>query len=133
MDHIVVSLGWPLVRLYLPCAWDTRCCRYVDSGVRDWRSNPGGTANYYHDQFERKTGVSSPQEIGALVARGCTEVIPGGFFARNQMVAQVDYLLAFTWGMGNVPADGGTKRTWDACQGVREHVPLRSATHRTFY
>lgn len=49
-------------------------------------------------------------------------------FARNRLVAeQCTHVLAFTFGMGAEPADGGTKATWDmAGPGkMRRHVSLK--------
>ena len=50
----------------------------------------------------------------------------GAFAARNRKVANTcTHMVAFTFGEGDVPADGGTKMTWDmAADKLRIHVPL---------
>ncbi|SNW61930.1 Hypothetical protein ORPV_26 [Orpheovirus IHUMI-LCC2] len=58
-DHIAVNLynnGYvkDLV-LHLPCEWNEG--KYLDTGSRDWRVNPGKTSNYYHEQFSKKIGL----------------------------------------------------------------------------
>ena len=49
-----------------------------------------------------------------------------GTAERNKLVAaECDHLIAFTLGRGNVPADGGTKMTWDmAAHAERMHLSL---------
>ena len=49
----------------------------------------------------------------------------GAMFNRNKKVAaSAELVLAYTFGTGDQPADGGTKNTWDQCKGDRIHVPL---------
>jgi len=51
-----------------------------------------------------------------------------GFHDRNTTVAKgCDYLIAFTFGKGDQPADGGTLDTWKKCplaSAKRVHFPL---------
>ena len=49
-----------------------------------------------------------------------------GFHERNSHVATSDYLLAFTWGSGDVPMEGGTMDTWKKSRGRKCHVSLQS-------
>lgn len=126
MDHIAVSVSrhYSLpIHLYLPAPWDASRQQYLDTGVRDWKTNPGGTANHYHRVFEDTTGIPSLAEIGELVRSGAVTV-RHGFQARNADVAAVDRLIALTWGEGPTPMDGGTKHTWDLSTAVKTHVPL---------
>jgi hypothetical protein len=46
-----------------------------------------------------------------------------GFHARNSLIAQADYLVAFTWGRA-APVDGGTLDTWKKSKGRKLHVSL---------
>lgn len=49
------------------------------------------------------------------------------FFVRNDMVAaEATACLAYTWGPGAEPADGGTNHTWSRIQGRKLHIPLSS-------
>ena len=34
--------------------------------------------------------------------------------------------MAFTWGRGDTPKEGGTLDTWTKCKGVKVHIPLDS-------
>lgn len=124
-DHAAVALRHTNTHLYLPAAWDVPRCAFVDTGVRDWRTNPGGTSNHWHRAFQRVAGVPSLPELAVMVATGRTTVIHG-FHERNKFVAQAEYLLAYTWGEGGLPMDGGTSHTWGLCTGQRLHVPLKA-------
>jgi hypothetical protein len=90
----------------------------------------GGAANYYHRKFSQVVGYGTLAQIADVLQVGasCTEepMSQGyaGMFNRNAKVAQADIMLAYTFGEGNEPADGGTKNTWDACRGQRTHITL---------
>jgi len=47
------------------------------------------------------------------------------FHERNSHLAASDYLLALTWGSGDVPMEGGTMDTWKKCRGRKYHVPRK--------
>jgi len=133
-DHVAVSLFLmyqPKVelQLYLPCEWDGEARTFVDDGTRNWRTNPGGTANSYHRRFSDRMGKETLHGIDSAFNLGATKQVIPGFKARNAGPASSDYLLAFTWGEGDVPKDGGTKDTWDKAhqfEGTRLHIPLIS-------
>ena len=89
------------------------------------------TANYYHAKFSDIRGQDSLEQIEEAIQRGAkfTQEPPtkgySGMFARNRKVAQVDGLIAYTFGEGDVPANGGTKDTWDISPAEEKlHVPL---------
>lgn len=128
-DHLAVTLFLEghagELTLHLPAPLDA-------SG---WFQGPtksaGSAANYYHELFSAVIGKSSTSEIviaaNMLNCHGTVQPAMtgyGGMFARNALVAQSDQMLAYTFGEGDVPADGGTKDTWDKCQGMKLHVPL---------
>lgn len=88
-------------------------------------------ANYYHKLFSEVIGRNSIAEIVTAAAHehcyGTIEAEAPGYgamFARNAKVAQQEYLLAYTFGEGFQPTDGGTVDTWNKCTGERYHVPL---------
>lgn len=133
-DHVAVTLHcmYPdsTLKLYLPCAWDFETKTFQDDGTRDWRKNPGGTSNFYHRVFSERLAGTTLDTLNTVLQQSNTkhQVIPG-FKARNNGPASCDYLLAFTWGEGDVPKDGGTKDTWDKAKlfkGTQLHVPLIS-------
>ena len=95
----------------------------------------GGAANYYHEKFSIVMGGSaqgSLNQITELLLRGIpftTQPVAKGYAAmaaRNKLVAdECDHLMAFTFGRGDGPADGGTKITWDmASHAARIHFSL---------
>lgn len=96
------------------------------------RESAGSVANYYHGLFKRATGVDGLAEIRVAIAKGAKVTQQpaakgyGAMFARNALVAKAaDTLLAYTFGEGDVPADGGTKNTWDAAaKSQRTHIAL---------
>lgn len=88
-------------------------------------------ANYYHGMFSAVIGKHSIGEIELAadmpMCHGTVEPVAAGYgamFNRNAKVAKADGMLAYTFGIGDVPADGGTKDTWDKCLGERLHITL---------
>lgn len=125
-DHVAVTLFLqdvvPKLTLYLPCAWAGE--HFHDTGVRDWRTNPGGLANYYHKRFSEVMGYDTLAQIAAAITKGATVVVGNGFHNRNSQIAQCDAMLAFTWARG-APEDGGTLDTWRKCTAEQKvHVSL---------
>jgi hypothetical protein len=80
----------------------------------------------------RETGVDGRAQIAQAVTQGAKlSVEPaaagyGGMFARNKKVASVcDSAIAYTFGEGDRPADGGTFDTWKQINGSdKVHVSL---------
>lgn len=112
IDHVAVRLFLDGrisdLELYLPCEF--RDGKYVDTGFK----SPGSIANYYHNKFCESTGINSLDEIMDAINFGAkVSVISGGFHARNISVGKSDAIIAYTFGEGNYPADGGTKHCWD--------------------
>lgn len=119
-DHLAVVafvLGWcKSLHLFFPCEWDERLVQYKDFGVFDWKSNPGGTANYYHRKFSSvvaKAKNDTLSQIQAAIERGATFSVGDGLMERNtQVAAAADMVVAFTYGPGARIADGGTRDTF---------------------
>lgn len=93
----------------------------------------GGAANYYHEKFSQAIGQNTRGQIYEALSGGaqCTgQPVAQGYgamFTRNKLVAdQCTHLLAFTFGDGDTPADGGTKATWDMAGPTkkRRHISL---------
>jgi hypothetical protein len=133
-DHLVVSMflfGYTgNITLHLPAPFVDG--KYQGEGFK----SAGSTANYYHEMFGKVIGRNTLEQIGDVIAMRASmpervhiteepaSASIGGMFARNAKVAQFDELLAYTFGEGDVPADGGTKDTWDKCQGKKTHISL---------
>ena len=100
--------------------------QFVDTGSSDWRINPGRTANKLHKKFSENIKEDSLEHLKAAIMVGATVFTHEGFHVRNSFVAESDYLLAFTWGSGGIPKEGGTMDTWSKCKGTKYHVPLES-------
>lgn len=109
---------------------------HLPAPIKDgWFDGPyksaASAANFYHGQFSAVLGYHSIGDIQLASAQencdGTVEPVAAGYgamFARNKKVAMVDGMLAYTFGEGDVPADGGTKDTWDMCNGEKLHVSL---------
>lgn len=137
-DHLAVLLflqgAAAKLTLFLPTALASTGF-YVERSGR-WQENPGGTANHYHRQFTSKIRAAQPDstwashlDLQALPGReGVTLDIGTGFLERNITLARyvgTGHLLAYTFGMGDEPADGGTLHTWrTATQAHRQHVSI---------
>jgi hypothetical protein len=134
-DHVAVTLfnqhkeqGTRLT-LYLPCELNVKLgkpAQFADNGSSDWRKNPGRSANGYHRQFSTVTGKNSIQELADAREKdgAILDTSEFGFHKRNQQVAKVDRMLAFTWNTGDVPEPGGTYHTWVCCKSQKTHVGL---------
>lgn len=127
-DHLAVALFLSghasALTLHLPAPF--RNGRFVGPS-----SSAGSASNYYHQLFSRAIGRNTLADIAAVASMpnvsGTFEPAAPGFtamFARNKLVAKSDHMLAYTFGTGAVPADGGTANTWNQCTGNRLHVPL---------
>lgn len=113
-DHVAVRLFLeqkaPYLRLFLPAQWEDGS--FKDTGEKDYKKNPGGTANYYHKKFQLATNINSLSEIQIAKAEGAELItVSKGFYARNALVAKSDFLLAMTFGNGREVKEGGTADT----------------------
>jgi len=129
-DHLAVHAylaGWcKSLHLQLPAPMN------ADRFLGPFKS-AGSAANYYHELFSKAIGENTCAQIRAAVDRGatfeCEPEAPGvrAMFVRNAKVASAcTGLIAYTFGEGDVPADGGTKDTWDKVKtGFRMHLNLR--------
>lgn len=129
-DHLAVALFLnghaSYLTLHLPAPFD-----YASGGFAGPANSSASAANYYHKLFSEAIGVDTLSQIEqAACMPNCdgTFEFPskgyGGMFARNNKVAQADEMLAYTFGLSDVPADGGTKDTWDKCKGKKFHISL---------
>jgi hypothetical protein len=117
-DHVAVTIFIrdrkrpEKLTLHLPAIYDSLKGQYFDSGERDFISNPGGTANYYHKKFSQALQINSLWELGEAWAACADFVVTPGFKERNTKVAnEADVLLAMTFGEGARVKDGGTADT----------------------
>lgn len=116
-DHLAIHLhlkhNESKLTLHFPCKWDKEKTQYLDNGFYHWSKNPGKTANTYHKQFGKKIGENTLQQIQLALSNGATCIDTyAGFHDRNKAVGQCQYMLAFSFGEGESPTDGGTSHTW---------------------
>lgn len=128
-DHLAVHAflnGWvDQLTLYLPAPFEA--CLFQGPA-----KSAASAANFYHERFSAAIGQNTRQQIALAIARGAhIECEPpaagyGAMFARNKKVANLaTACLAYTFGDGKEPADGGTLNTWQQIQGDdRAHVAL---------
>ncbi len=106
--------------LYMPCGWDFAKKQFMDNGKYNWKTNPGGTSNYYHRIFSKQLNKQSLSEIQQAAELGATlDDTQFGFFNRNDKVAECDYLIAFGIKGTDSPTSGGTLRTWNQSTGFK--------------
>lgn len=127
-DHVAVRLY--LLRratsltLHLPASFYRR-----DSETRASFLNTADAwaANRCHKAFSSVIEQDSLAEIELALSRGACHTVSNGFKARNLRVAQCDMLIAYTFGDGDAPKDGGTRHTWDhSTAPTKIHIPLRA-------
>jgi hypothetical protein len=122
------------LELHLPTEFMLETERYFETGARDWRMNPGHSANEYHERFSEKLGKANQSfhDLATALQSGAKVKIYDGFHQRNTYIATADRILAFSWGT-HEPEDGGTKDTWTKAGRMkrpRVHVSLRDlASH----
>jgi hypothetical protein len=130
-DHVAIwAYGTGLVKsliLHLPAP-------FVNGKFEGPSMSAGQTCNYYHGLFSEVMGFKSLDHIKqAFMYRSSVAITEepassgyGAFAARNRKVGNTcTHMVAFTFAEGDVPADGGTKMTWDmAADKLRIHVPL---------
>jgi len=133
-DHLAVHAflnGWcQALELYLPAPLQAA----AGKPAQFWGGfgTSGGAANHYHELFAKLRGVDGRDEILEAARRGAllTNEAPSPGYAammrRNAKVAaRCSDVLAYTFGAGEEPADGGTLTTWRMCKVARKvHVPL---------
>lgn len=115
-DHIAVALFLQQeikhLHLHLPAEFDLKNKQYVDTGVRDYKRNPGGTANYYMRLFRNNSYETPELDIYYAICHGAKVTVGNGFHDRNNQVADVDVVIALTFGEGSKLKDGGTADTF---------------------
>lgn len=120
----------PHLTLHLPTEFIIKDGKpqFKDTGVKDFRRNPGHTANLYHKYFSKQIRDNSLQQIQSAIDIGAHVKVHSGFHERNTYVAKSKYLVAFTWNDGDTPKKGtGTCDTWTKCKSSHKvHIPLSS-------
>lgn len=137
-DHLAVQLFLDGVAseltLHLPAPLDNQGYFGGSQGTA------GGAANFYHSKFSLIAGLNSREQILEASrqpgCRGSTQPIKQGYsamFARNALIVTeldhaTDRMLAFTFGQGTEPDDGGTKHTWDLFHGSKQRITIPEFT-----
>lgn len=123
-DHVAVILApqYKAIEIHFPCLWDGK---HADHGTSlsdrfSWQTNPGRLANVLHEKFTKTVGWDTQADFKNLTNASFT--YGKGFHDRNTKIAQVDYLIAFTFG----EVSGGTLDTWKKSKAHRIHVDLNS-------
>ncbi|MHB1955641.1 MAG: hypothetical protein ACYCOU_18045 [Sulfobacillus sp.] len=111
-DHVAVRLflSHPDAKLslFIPAAWK--------NGKFESK-----TANWYHELFEKKTGIHSLAEIEECRVKGAVLKNYDGFRARDLKIGtKSEWLLAFTFDEKE-PMTGGTGYTWKNAKTRREN------------
>lgn len=119
-DHIAVELSVlaKQLTLHFPAPFNMETRKFEGE-----YGTSGGTANFYHDKFDKIIGYRARDAIHDVLppyndAIFTDKPVAKGYAAmydRNKQVAQdADFgMLAYTWGEGPEPEDGGTLLTWN--------------------
>jgi hypothetical protein len=131
-DHVAVDLflRHKVGHLTLHLPSDFIGGQFEDNGKSSWTENPGKSANRYHREFSKIIGRNTLAELHTAIQLGAAVVNHQGFHARNAIVAKSPFVVAFTWGKGDIPAQGGTRHTWNLCTEERRHISLADAFPR---
>lgn len=136
MDHLAVRLygnvALATLELHLPCGWNsqercfhTRAYRRASQGGSE---DPGQVLNNYHRAFGEAIGRDTLDDLEQIRSTGVPFTVCDGFHARNRLVGEVDWLIAFTFAPGDrPPSDGGTRHCWDHSRAPRKtHISLEA-------
>lgn len=133
-DHLAVHAyleGWCAgLALYLPAP--LAIPPNGPARFEGMHGSAGAAANYYHDRFAQLAAVPGLEQLAQAAQAGAAvqfePAAPGyaAMFTRNRKVATgCTAMLAYTFGEGAEPADGGTLNTWSIRKDIeRVHVPL---------
>jgi hypothetical protein len=129
--------------LHLPCPLERTSpagaggagARFVDTKSSRWHLNPGRTANRYHAAF---TWAMSYDTIAQLLSTDnvVLDTTSRGFHARNNRIAEAQYMIAFCHVAGGsvatteaavAPPKGGTLDTWQKFGRCHDRAALRAA------
>lgn len=128
-DHIAVHAfingHCTALTLHLPAP-------FVNGQFEGAYGTSGGASAYYHKLFSQVIGEDSLSQIACAIAMGARVTYEpaapgyGAMAKRNAKVAHdCTHMLAYTFGVGDVPADGGTLMTWNmAATKRRKHISL---------
>jgi len=136
-DHVAVSLFLENkisnLHLYFPC-------NFINSMF--YNNKVSKQANRYHHLFSDQIGINSLDEINKAIDNGATYTISNGFFERNKLISNTDYLIALSFNGDNqikvfdvfndkdingnsIILSGGTKFTWNHSKGSKKiHIPI---------
>lgn len=133
-DHVAVTMYLETYKdstlhLYLPAQFDLNEVRFKETKgttIMENKYESGRIANYYHNLFSESAGLKSLRDIARAIEYGADITIDKGFKERNTLIANdVDFLIAFTFGDGPEPKDGGgTYDTWQKCSAPKIHFPI---------
>jgi len=124
-DHIPVALYLKnqarSLTLYPRVAWDEKKGAFEDTGVTNWKKNPGGHENFSMNRFLEDAGVNGLADIQAALAKGASLHPVESFKACTEKLVEADYLICFTWATGAEPdeIDGHVKLIWTPSRGTK--------------
>jgi hypothetical protein len=130
-DHLAVELfltgKCKDIILHLPAPFCLQTKRFSDAAY----NKTSRACNFYHEKFSQIIGYDSLRQIAEVIdSKQFVTYEPksngySGMFGRNDKVAAgCDFMLAYTFGRGDIPKDGGTKYTWDKCKVRKQHIAL---------
>jgi hypothetical protein len=148
LDSLLSDTPFAGLIVYLPCGFSfdsvKPCAVEATDKSTHWAQNPGRLMNMLHYPFAQKLNLHSHATLQDIVAaRSMGAVVDtsskGGFHARNALVARAaSRMIAFTWGTGDIPKDGGTKHAWDLFRisssppsSFKLHIPLNTLATST--
>lgn len=132
IDHLAVILflegidgkNFSGLNLFLPCPINFESKKFFADNK--YTESASKMLNDLHARFSRNISRDTFEDFLQIHNKSNVSIEYGmGFYARNRMLAKVsDTTIAMTFGKGKVPADGGTKYTWDLIKGTKIHIPL---------
>ena len=122
----IKPIRWRGLQICFPCPWLLDRVAHLDNGQSGWMANPGRLANKLHTTFASQMGRSTQADFFAAQSLGAILSDRSGFHARNAVVAESQYLIAFTFGPNMEEYRGGTAHTWNLSQGQKRHVSLET-------
>lgn len=136
-DHIAVAMYLKDYAANLTLHLPANLQMFINNGPNRGNSyfygnKSADTANYYHGLMTQKCNMHTLNQIAHAIHKGAQVTYSSDFKVRNLLVAkEAQILLAYTWGEGNIPKDGGTSHTWNNSSAIiKKHIPLKILNKR---
>lgn len=97
----------------MPCGWNKDLCEFLVDKELKGSECPGAICNLHHRKFSTRMKRDSLQEIQYVIENGASWRRRNGFSDRNRSISELNYIIAYTFGMNEFSISGtGIRSIW---------------------